>query len=96
MPVVLGFRAGPAEASFGSSRGFAAFRTRLRSLIVNLMPGIARLIGFGILFVCFCYYFQQGEQWKALSLQLAVLWLVFREARILLNERSNLPPRRRK
>ena len=64
--------------------------------MVSLMPGAAKLIGFAILFLCFCYYFQQGEQWRALSLQLGALWLFFREVRIARRERGDLPPRHRR
>ena len=60
-----------------------------------LMSETAKLIGFGVLFLSFCYFFHQGEHWKALSFQLAALWLILREVRIRLNERSNSPPRPR-
>ena len=96
MPRVLRFRVFRPDSYFDSIKGFPAFRLNAGLVILILMSEMARLIASGVLLICFCYFFHTGEQWKALSLQLAVLWLIFREARIRLQERSSSPPRRRK
>ena len=59
------------------------------------MTGILKTITLAALFVAFCYFFHEGDKLKALALQLGVLWLIVREARIRMDERGRMPRHRR-
>ncbi len=62
--------------------------------MLQSMPGWAKVAAFVILTGCFWHFFYQDEPIKALGFELGALWLVFREAKSRLEDRSG-PTRRR-